>query len=103
MAEFAIEFHILAAKSECCQLAASGLLIDVSLALGNKLPEIMAFKGFGAARNSMDFTLAAKLKIQPITLHDPMTITTFVGRPLGSDQVSQCTTFLHFQVGSHRE
>ncbi len=51
----------------------------------------------------MDCTLASQLKIQPITLHDPLTVTALDGRPLGSGQVSQCTTFLHFQVGSHRE
>ncbi len=51
----------------------------------------------------MDFTLASRLKIQPITLHDPLTVTALDGRPLGSGQVSQWTTFLHFQVGSHRE
>lgn len=63
----------------------------------------MAFIDSGAAGNFMDFTLASQLKIQPITLHDPLTVTALDGRPLGSGQVSQCTTFLHFQVGSHRE
>lgn len=51
----------------------------------------------------MDFTLASQLKIQPIALHDPLNVTALDGRPLGSGQVSQCTTFLLFQVGSHRE
>lgn len=85
------------------QPAASGLLIGVSLTLHNEIHELMAFIDSGAAGNFMDFTLAARLKIQPITLHDPLTVTALDGRPLGSGQVSQCTTSLHFQVGSHTE
>ncbi len=51
----------------------------------------------------MDFTLARHLRIQPISLQEPLTITALDGRPLGSGQVRQCTTSLHLQIGCHKE
>ncbi len=47
--------------------------------------------------------MARHLRIQPITLQEPLAITALDGRPLGSGQVRQCTTPLHLQIGCHKE
>ncbi len=85
------------------QPAASGVSLNVSLDWGNQHHKLQAFLDSGAAGNFMDFTLARHLRIQPITLQEPLTITALDGRPLGSGQVRQCTTPLHLQIGCHKE
>ncbi len=85
------------------QPAASGVSLNVSLDWSNQHHKLQAFLDSGAAGNFMDFTLARHLRIQPISLQEPLTITALDGRPLGSGQVRQCTTPHHLQIGCHKE
>lgn len=51
----------------------------------------------------MELEIASNFGIQSVYLQKPLTITALDGRPLGSGQVSHCTTFLQFKVSEHNE
>lgn len=51
----------------------------------------------------MDYEMAKRIDVQPVTLQKSLNITAVDGSPLGTGKVSQCTPPLQLQIGQHQK
>lgn len=71
--------------------ATSGFTIPATIAQGNHRHQALAFVDSGAAGSFMDYEMAKRIDVQPVTLQKSLNITAVDGSPLGTGKVSQCT------------